>query len=182
MRAHAPARPIRLLTAAGAALALSGCSAWFNPEQPLIAALTPYRIDIQQGNVVTREQLAQVRPGMSKLQVRDLLGVPLLADPFHTGRWDYIFTYQKPGKPLVRREVVLLFDGDTLKSVEAPELPSEQEFVSSIARSTGGFKSSLLELSPEQLRALPVPPKPAASAPEAPANVSGRSYPPLEPS
>jgi outer membrane protein assembly factor BamE len=119
---------------------------------------------------------------MNRLQVRDLLGVPLLADPFHADRWDYIFTYKQPSKPLVRREVVLRFDGDALKSIEAPELPSEREFVGSIARNTGSFNASLLELSPEQMRALPVPPKPAASAPEAPPSVSGRSYPPLEPS
>lgn len=173
---------MRPLTAATAALALSGCTSWVDPQNPVLGVLTPYRIDIQQGNVITREQLAQVKPGMNRLQVRELLGLPLLTDPFHASRWDYLFTYQQPRKPLIKREVVLLFDGDTLKAIEAPELPSEREFVGSIARSTGTFKASNLELTPEQLRALPVPPKPAAPPAETPPNLSGRTYPPLEPS
>ena len=57
----------------------------------------PYRIDVAQGNVVTKEQLARVSPGMSRLQVRDILGSPLLTDPFHADRWDYVFTIKRPG-------------------------------------------------------------------------------------
>jgi outer membrane protein assembly factor BamE len=58
-------------------------------------SLKPYRIDIQQGNVVTPEQVAQLKPGLTKEQVRFLLGTPLLVDVFHQQRWDYISRYQK---------------------------------------------------------------------------------------
>jgi outer membrane protein assembly factor BamE len=148
----------------------------------LFGLVAPYRIDIQQGNVVTQEQMDRVKPGMSRLQVRDVLGTPLLTDAFHADRWDYVFSLRQTGKPLQRRNVVLIFNGDVLKSVEAPELPSEREFIDSIARSGRLVAAAQLELTPEQLKSLPLP----AKAPAPPADTvtpsAPRSYPPLEPS
>ena len=164
-------------------LALAGCSSWLPSGDSTFGILSPYRIDIQQGNVVTQEQLARVKPGMNRLQVRDALGSPLLTDAFHPDRWDYIFTLRQSGRPLQRRNVVLVFDGDVLKSVEAPELPTEREFIDSIARSGRMVAAADLELTPEQLKNLPIP---AKTAPPSPADASlpatPRSYPPLEPS
>jgi outer membrane protein assembly factor BamE len=145
--------------------------------------LAPHRIDVQQGNVVTSEQLARVKPGMSRLQVRDILGSPLLTDAFHPDRWDYIFTLRRQGVPLQRRNVVLSFSGDTLKNIEAPDLPSEREFIDSISRTGRIVAAAELELSPEQLKNLPIPPRapvtpPADGIPNPiPAN---RTFPPLE--
>lgn len=51
-----------------------------------------YRLDVQQGNLVTQEQLAKVKPGMSRIDVRNLLGTPLLQDAFKADRWDYFFS------------------------------------------------------------------------------------------
>jgi len=145
--------------------------------------MSPHRIDVQQGNVVTQEQLERVKPGMNRLQVRDMLGTPLLTDAFHPDRWDYIFTLRQSGRPLQRRNVVLVFDGDLLKSIEAPELPTEREFIDSIARSGRVVAASQLELTPEQLKSLPIPAKAAPPAPpDAAAPASPRTYPPLEPS
>jgi outer membrane protein assembly factor BamE len=150
-------------------LALAGCSSWLPSGDSMFGFLSPYRIDIQQGNVVTQEQLARVKPGMNRLQVRDALGSPLLTDAFHPDRWDYVFTLRQSGKPLQRRNVVLVFDGDVLKSVEAPELPTEREFIDSIARSGRMVAAADLELTPEQLKNLPIP---AKTAPPAPADSS----------
>jgi outer membrane protein assembly factor BamE len=178
-------RPTALRGAAAllAATLCTGCSSWFSDDQAILGFLTPYRIDIQQGNVVTSEQLARVKPGMNRLQVRDALGTPLLTDAFHPDRWDYIFTLRQTGRPLQRRNVVLVFEGDVLKSVEAPELPTEREFIDSIARSGRVVPASALELTPEQIKALPIPPKPAPSVvPEPAAPPAPRNYPPLEPS
>lgn len=175
---------LRRCAAAAAVAALGGCSSWFPGGDPIARWVPAYRIDIQQGNVVTREQVEKLKPGMTRMQVRDILGSPLVADPFHGDRWDYIFTLDQPRKPLQRRSVVLIFAGDTLQDIEAGELPTEREFIASIARSSGGLKASALELTPEQAQALPKPPKaePAAPAPaDAPAGAL-RSYPPLEPS
>lgn len=174
--------PRHMLAALLGAAALGGCSS-LQSEDNLLGVITPYRIDIVQGNVVTQEQLALVRPGMSRVQVRDALGSPLVTDLFHADRWDYVFTIKRPGTAPQRRSVVALFEGERLLRVEAPEqLPSEREFVASISRTSASGKVPVLELTPEQRAALPVPPKPAASAPEpAPADAPPREYPPLEP-
>jgi outer membrane protein assembly factor BamE len=157
---------------------LAGCSSWTRTTEPLFGWLSPYRIDVQQGNVVTSEQMAQLKPGMTRLQVRDVLGTPLLSDTFHPGRWDYLFTLNQPGKPLQRRNIVLTFDGDRLDKIEAPELPSEREFVSAVARTGLPAISAALALSEEQIKALPVPPRPAI-VPSEPTPTT-RLYPPLE--
>ena len=178
-------RPTALCSAAALLGALSsvGCSSWFSGSDTAPGWISPHRIDVQQGNVVTQEQLERVKPGMNRLQVRDMLGTPLLTDAFHPDRWDYIFTLRQSGRPLQRRNVVLVFDGDLLKSIEAPELPTEREFIDSIARSGRVVAASQLELTPEQLKSLPIPAKAAPPAPpDAAAPASPRTYPPLEPS
>lgn len=178
-------RPPALRSAAAllSALFAAGCSSWPADSDGLLGLISPHRIDIQQGNVVTQEQLARVKPGMNRLQVRDALGSPLLTDAFHPDRWDYIFTLRQSGKPLQRRNVVLVFNGDVLKSIEAPELPTDREFIDSIARSGRMVAAADLELSPEQLKNLPIPAKTAAPPPaDTSTPATPRSYPPLEPS
>ena len=163
-------------------LALAGCSSWSSGGDSMLGFLSPHRVDIQQGNVVTQEQLARVKPGMNRLQVRDALGSPLLTDAFHTDRWDYVFTLNQPGRPLQRRSVVLSFNGDVLKDIEAPELPTEREFIDSIARTGRMMAASELELSPEQLKSLPIPARSAPTVQDVSTpTVSPRIYPPLEP-
>jgi outer membrane protein assembly factor BamE len=176
-------RPTALRSAAAllAATMMAGCSSWVSGDN-VFGVLSPHRIDIQQGNVVTQEQLARIKPGMNRLQVRDALGSPLLTDAFHADRWDYIFTLRQSGKPLQRRNVVLLFDGDVLKSIDAPELPTEREFIDSISRSGRVVAAAGLELTPEQLKALPLPARAAAQPAAAPPPSPPRNYPPLEPS
>ncbi len=164
-----------------AAAALSGCAS-LQSSDSFFGVITPYRVEIVQGNVVTKEQLAAVKPGMARAQVRDILGSPLLTDIFHADRWDYVFTIKRQGTEPQSRRVVLLFDGDQLKSIDAPpEMPTEREFVASItsAKNKASGTPPALELTDEQRKALPVPPpQPAASAAEplGPA----RPYPPLE--
>ena len=121
----------------------------------LLGFIKPYRMDIVQGNVVTREQAAMVKPGMSRAQVRDILGSPMLTDVFHADRWDYVFTILRPGTEPQRRAIVALFKGDKLERLDSPELPSEQEFVASISRTRPRIAAPLLELTPEQKQALP---------------------------
>jgi outer membrane protein assembly factor BamE len=160
---------------------LAGCAS-LQSEGNLLGVITPYRIDIVQGNVVTKEQLALVRPGMSRTQVRDLLGSPMVTDVFHADRWDYVFTINRPGTPPQRRSIVALFDGEKLQKVLAPDdLPTEREFVAAISRTRPQGKPAPLELTEEERKALPVPPKPEAEPP-APPSGAARTYPPLEPS
>jgi outer membrane protein assembly factor BamE len=160
-------------------LLLGGCAAPQRPTDSFLGFITPYRIDIVQGNVVTKEQLALLKPGMSRNQVRDILGTPLLTDPFHGNRWDYIFAIRRPGTETQRRSVVVLFDSNGLQSVDAPELPSERDFVASIARDVY-IAAPKLALTDAERAALPPPPRRDAPAAEPTGPV--RTYPPLEPS
>lgn len=74
-----------------------------------------------------------IRPGMSKEQVRVILGTPLLNDIFHVNRWDYIFMYRKgESREMERRKVTLTFDGNKLAKVEADTLPTEKELIEDI--------------------------------------------------
>ena len=142
--------------------------------------ITPYRMDIVQGNVVTQEQVALAKPGMTRAQVRDALGSPMLTDLFHADRWDYIFTIRRQGTTPQRRDVIVYFKDDKLDRIEAGDLPTERDFVASISRPIAAREAPVLELTEAQKKALPKPVKPAA-APEVPTGAL-RSYPPLEPS
>ena len=87
--------------------------------------VSPYRIDIQQGNVVTQEMVAKLKPGMTRSQVRFALGSPLIVDPFRTDRWDYVYTYQKQGKDIETRRLVVVFQDDKLLRIEGEALPQD---------------------------------------------------------
>jgi outer membrane protein assembly factor BamE len=171
-------RPILLLLAAAAALA--GCSSLQPTTDKWLGVVTPYRIDIMQGNVVTRELAAQVKPGMSREQVRDLIGSPLLTSAFHADRWDYVFTLRRQGVEPQRRSIVAFFKDNKLDKLEAPDLPSEIEFVGSVRPKRSGGTVPALALSDEQKKALPPPVKTETPATVTPQGAI-RPYPPLEP-
>lgn len=71
-----------------------------------------YKIDIQQGNVVTQDMIDQLRPGMTRRQVRFIMGNPLLTDTFHGNRWDYLYSLQPGGGQRLQERVSLVFDGN----------------------------------------------------------------------
>ena len=182
MPRHAPPRTnsTRCATATGllALAAAAGCAA-LQSSDSLFGVVTPYRIEIVQGNVVTREQAAAVKPGMSRAQVRDILGSPLLTDIFHADRWDYVFTIRRQGAAPQRRSVVVRFEGDAMLRMEAPELPSERDFIDAIDTTRVKRAAPNLALTEAQIKALPAPARAASAA--APAEAPLRSYPPLEP-
>lgn len=166
-----------------AALALQGCSSFTEPAsvKGFLAFVAPYKPDVVQGNVVTTEQISQIKPGMSRSQVRDILGSPLISDPFHGDRWDYVFTLHRQGFDDQQRAFVVLFDKDQVLKIDAPTLPSEDEFVASISRKKLPTTTRKLELTDAERAALPAP-APVAS-PAASATVlagATRNYPPLE--
>lgn len=145
-----------------------------------LARVTPYRVEIVQGNVITREQIDAVKPGMNREQVRGLMGSPLLTDTFHAQRWDYVFTLRRQGMQPQRRSVVAWFEGDVLKKIDAPgDLPSEIEFVAGMTRANPTGAVPKLELTEAERQALPPATRPDVAAPvrTAPA----RTFPPLEP-
>jgi outer membrane protein assembly factor BamE len=163
----------------GIALGLAGCGA-SGGKDALFGVVTPYKITIVQGNVVTREQAAMVKPGMTRSQVREILGTPMLMDIFHADRWDYVFTIRRGSNEPQRRAVVAHFKGDSLDRLEAADLPSEREFVAELRPGQGGGTPPTLELTEEQRRALPAPAR--GESRSAPPVGAIRTYPPLEPS
>jgi len=172
---------VRLVLAAGALAALAGCQS-LSSDSGVVGFLTPYKMEIVQGNVITSEQAAAIRPGLTRVQVRDVLGSPLLTDPFHAARWDYVFTIRRQGAQPQQRRVVVLFDGEQMKSVDTGgELPGERDFVQSIDTFKTARNAPPLALSEAQLKALPPPRKSAEpEAVAASAASAVRSYPPLE--
>ena len=174
-------RLVTLQVALAAAL-LSGCATRTQSTDSFLGFITPFRIDIVQGNAVTKEQVAAIKPGMTREQVQAILGTPMLADPFRAERWDYPFSLRRPGTDVQRRTVVAFFSKTgTLEKLVAPDdLPNEAQFVAEIVPQRK-LTPPTLELTPEQRQALPKPsPSKAdatALAPQGPA----RTYPPLEP-
>lgn len=178
MRSHsiAAARVAALLAVAAA---LGGCQS-LQRSDSFLGVITPYKVEIVQGNVITKEQAALVRDGMTRTQVRDVLGTPLLTDVFHANRWDYVFTIRRQGAEPQQRKVIAYFDGNALKSLDAGgELPSEHDFVASIDTFKTPRNTPPLTLTEEQLKALP-PPAPQPTAQVEPTGPT-RNYPPLEP-
>lgn len=143
--------------------------------------VSPYKVDVLQGNVVTREQAQALQPGMARDQVRGVLGSPLLTSVFHADRWDYVFTLKRQGQPPQQRRLTVFFKGDAMDRIESDELPSETEFVSSLDARRKAEKVPPLEATEEQLKAFqarnagsvraPAPVTPAAPT---------TAYPPLE--
>ncbi len=94
-------------------LLLTGCSG-----VPTIPGIGPYKIDVQQGNVLTQEMVGQLKPGQTRDQVRFILGTPLVVDVFHSNRWDYVYVYEKGGKVTEHRKLAVIFENDKLARIE----------------------------------------------------------------
>ena len=181
-------------------IALAGCSSTRDPltgktsESRLNPAnwITPYRVDVIQGNFVSREQVGQLRAGMIRDQVKATLGTPLLASLFHADRWDYVFTLRRQGVPSQSFRYTVYFKGDQLERFGGDEMPSEDEFIARLDSRRELGKVPVLEATEEQLQAAEkksasrgaaatagsgAAPTPGAASPAA---GSGTVYPPLE--
>ena len=161
-------------------LGLAACGSFDSASKKAAGVISPYSIDIMQGNVVTREQIAALQLGMPRLQVQSILGTSLLVSVFHAQRWDYVFTYKRQGQAPQSRRVTLFFNEDRLSKIETDDLPSEAEFVRGLPSKAPTGKSLPLEATPEKLNKYPAPKvaEPVSPTVGVPAP---SSYPPLEP-
>ena len=173
-----PLRWPLLGTATLALLGLAGCQSTLQNSDSFLGVVTPYRIEIVQGNVVTQEVMAQIQPGLGRAQVREILGTPLLTDLFHEDRWDYVFTIARQGIAPQQRRVTVFFKDNVVERFEAGTLPSEREFVASIDAAKGKSDKAAPNLTDAQIAALPVPLK-VDTQPKVPKGAN-RDYPPLE--
>src|SRR5262245_41070429 len=99
--------------------ALAACGA------PRIPGITPYKIDIQQGNFISQEMVSQLKPGMSREQVRIALGTPLLTDAFHGDRWDYLYWRVAPNGQKESRKLTVYFNDNKLVRADGDAIPAK---------------------------------------------------------
>lgn len=88
-----------------------------------------YRLDIAQGNIVNQEMIDQLKPGMTRRQVRYVMGTPLVVDTFESDRWDYVYSIEKRKERRTQQRVTLYFDGDILTRIEGDLAPSDASTV-----------------------------------------------------
>lgn len=178
---HVQARcRLRVALTLSLASLLAACSSVSETTRNAMSALTPYKVEVVQGNFVSREQVQALQPGMSRQQVREILGTPLVASVFHGDRWEYVFTIKRQGVQEQARKLTVFFDGERFVRAEGDEMPSETEFVATIGKPIGDLKVPNLQATEEQLAKFPVTKKTAESAESVQAAQPKPSYPPLE--
>ena len=155
----------------------AACSSFNNATQSMASVVTPYKIDVVQGNFVSREQVQALQPGMGRQQVRDILGTPLVTSLFHSDRWEYVFTLKRPKTDVQTRKLTVFFNGDSFERAEGDEMPSESEFVATLGQNKAKKAVPVLQATEAQLARFPAraPTPPAAELPP-----PRTSYPPLE--
>lgn len=137
---------------------LSACSLFSDSQHQTISFPGVHKIDIQQGNVVTQEMINQLRPGMTKRQVRYIMGTPLLVDTFQQDRWDYIYSYQPGGKSRVQETLSLYFSSEGKLShftgdfrpepppaIEQPQISAESTEESTVTPIEEGVIKDIIE-------------------------------------
>jgi outer membrane protein assembly factor BamE len=106
---------MRILLIALAITCLSACS--------FVGFPGVYKIDVEQGNIVTQEMADQLKPGMSRRQVRFIMGTPLIEDTFNQDRWDYPYVKRNGLNVLSESRLTVVFEGDSLMTVRGDYLP-----------------------------------------------------------
>lgn len=114
-----------------------------------LGVISPYRITVQQGNFVSQEMVAQLKEGMTREQVRFVMGTALLTDMFHDDRWDYPFRLQKPNGEVIVSRVTVNFKNNTVSNFEGGNLPTEKEYLTQISTAAIGARTESL---PDELQ------------------------------
>ncbi|KQP12167.1 outer membrane protein assembly factor BamE [Pseudorhodoferax sp. Leaf267] len=172
--------PLGLLLVVSAAL--TGCSTVTEATRKAASSIVPYKIEIVQGNFVSKEQVEALKPGMTRQQVREVLGTPLLQSVFHADRWDYVFTMKRQGLDVQARQLTVYFKADVMERAEGDPMPSESEFVALLGSAKQSKSVPVLEASEDSLKPFAPPPAATAATPASPAATAPlpTSYPPLE--
>lgn len=168
----------RYLAVALLLFGLAGCSGLAGVNRD---TFRPYVPEVVQGNFISKEQRQVLRLGMARVQVREVLGTPLVASLFHGDRWDYAFSIQRQGVAPQNFRLTVHFKDDLLDRIEGDDLPSESEFAERIAVPEDRKVVPRLEATSKELekfqKSAPAPVnatlKPAAPPPD-------KIYPPLE--
>jgi outer membrane protein assembly factor BamE len=177
-----PAFPLhasRVALAFAVCAAAGGCGSFDGVTHSIADSITPYKVEVVQGNFVSKEQVEALKPGMSRQQVREVLGTPLVTSVFHGDRWDYVFTIKRQGVEAQSRHLAVFFKADVLERFEGDTMPSEAEFVATLDNKRKNAMVPVLEASEESLQQFSASRTPAPAAPTA-EPPAATSYPPLE--
>ena len=104
------------------ALGLGGCQTW-STYMPAIEQFGVYKLDVNQGNYLTQDMVEKLKVGQTRVQVRQVLGTPLLTSAFHDNRWDYVYQYSRHGRVVENRQLTLYFVDEKLARWEGDDLP-----------------------------------------------------------
>lgn len=177
---------LKISAAIAVGLSMAACSSTSGGSANPVNWITPYKIDVIQGNFVSKEQVEALKAGMTRGEVKDVLGTPLLASLFHSDRWDYVFTLKRQGVESQSYKYTTFFKGDVLERFEGDAMPTEAEFILALASARSPGKVPVLEATPEQLKAAEKPaaavaaPSAQSALPPAGTGAATTSYPPLE--
>lgn len=128
---------LRILVLLVATLTVAACSSIPLPQFPGV-----YKIPIAQGNIITQEMIDQLEPGMTRRQVVFVMGTPLVRDPYHQDRWDYVFNFQPGGGERGQERMTLFFENDLLSRFEGDFEPGEDAAWSQRGASTDETESN----------------------------------------
>ena len=143
------------------ALGLAGCGT----TSSLVNHLTPYKIDINQGNYVTQDAVDKLKPGMTRAQVRFLLGTPLVQDAFHANRWDYVYRLYKSGDLVEQKQFTVWFENDVLAKYSGDVMPALKP---ALAETPASAAKAVVAEAPASAAKPVVTETPASVAPVAP--------------
>lgn len=153
--------PGRVCAGTLALLAAALLPACKSVDVPKIPGVTPYRMVIQQGNFISQEMVSQLKPGMSKEQVRYILGTPLVTDIFHADRWDYVFFREAADGKREQRNLSVVFENNKLARVLGDLMPPEAG-----TPQAGGFAPLAKPEAKPAAKPAAETPKPATEAPK----------------
>ena len=169
-----------------AGLPLSACAGTSTGSSAInpVNWITPYKVDVIQGNFVSSEQVALLAVGMSRLQVKEVLGTPLVTSIFHDDRWDYVFTFKRQGVQSQSYRYTVFFKGNRLESFSGDDMPTEAEFITRLDNQRTLGKIPVLQATPEQLKTADAQRNDKSAVPVTPVAVppgaQATTYPPLE--
>jgi outer membrane protein assembly factor BamE len=162
-----PRRTFTILLALAAATVLAACV---------------YRPTIQQGNLLLTSDIDQIKPGMTRSQVRYILGTPMVSDPFEPNRWDYVYTLQQGRSSHIdRSHFIVYFDGDKVSRVENRNAPVETETQKIIRQQREAAAATEAAAKTGGTPATTTPPPTAAPAAPATSPAPGPQSPPTPP-
>ncbi len=113
--------PIKIVIIIATALLLAACG---NLTTPKLPSFTSHKMDIRQGNLITPAMREKLKLGMSRTQVRSLLGTALINDAMHNNRWDYIYRFEKNYQLVDQQHMTLYFENDRLKRIDDSNMPA----------------------------------------------------------